>query len=108
MFRKIIDSDRGSNARRKLRDLESIRRSPGRCGDCSPDESRARWRDRANEMSFNCYWHATLGLAQYQRHFLHLCLYLARGPEDEADVDREIRIEKIERELEDLSGGSMT
>src|SRR5437667_8852063 len=30
------------------------------------------------------------------------------GPEDEADVDREIRIEKIERELEDLSGGSMT
>jgi hypothetical protein len=29
-------------------------------------------------------------------------------PEDEADVDREIRIEKIERELEDLSGGSMT
>ena len=30
------------------------------------------------------------------------------APEDEADVDREIRIEKIKRELEDLSGGSMT
>ncbi|PYJ90889.1 MAG: hypothetical protein DME62_16275 [Verrucomicrobia bacterium] len=30
------------------------------------------------------------------------------APEDEADVDREIRIEKIKREVEDLSGGSMT
>src|SRR6266487_1759547 len=29
------------------------------------------------------------------------------APEDEADVDREIRIEKMKRELEDLSGGSM-
>lgn len=29
------------------------------------------------------------------------------APEDEADVDREIRIEKMKRELDDLSGGSM-
>lgn len=28
-------------------------------------------------------------------------------PDNEADVDREIRIEKMNRELEDLSGGSM-
>jgi hypothetical protein len=28
-------------------------------------------------------------------------------PEDEADVDREIRIEKMKRELDDLTGGSM-
>jgi hypothetical protein len=28
-------------------------------------------------------------------------------PDDEADVDREIRIEKMKRELEDLSGGSI-
>ena len=30
-----------------------------------------------------------------------------RAPDDEADVDREIRIEKMKRELEQLSGGSM-
>lgn len=29
------------------------------------------------------------------------------GPGDEADVDREIRIERMKRELEELSGGSM-
>ncbi len=30
-----------------------------------------------------------------------------RAPDDEANVDREIRIEKMKRELEDLTGGSM-
>jgi hypothetical protein len=29
------------------------------------------------------------------------------GPGDEANIDREIRIEKMKRELEELSGGSM-
>jgi hypothetical protein len=29
------------------------------------------------------------------------------APEDEADVDREIRIQKMKRELDELSGGSM-
>src|SRR5882762_5114450 len=30
-----------------------------------------------------------------------------QAPDDEADVDREIRIQKMKRELEQLSGGSM-
>ena len=30
-----------------------------------------------------------------------------RAPDDEANVDREIRIEKMKRELDDLTGGSM-
>jgi len=29
------------------------------------------------------------------------------APEDEADVDREIRIERMKRELEELSSGEM-
>jgi hypothetical protein len=29
------------------------------------------------------------------------------APEDEADVDREIRIERMKRELDELSGGAM-
>jgi hypothetical protein len=29
------------------------------------------------------------------------------APEDKADVDREIRIERMKRELEELSGGEM-
>ncbi len=29
------------------------------------------------------------------------------GPSDEANIDREIRIERMKRELEELSGGSI-
>jgi hypothetical protein len=54
----------------------------------------------------NCDWQGPLRLEQYKLTFPPMSVF-GPAPEDEADIDREIRIEKMKRELDDLAGGSM-
>jgi len=57
-------------------------------------------------MSCNCYWRVAVDLTEWELTPVTMSAFGAT-PEDEADVDREIRIEKMKRELEDLSSGSV-